>query len=250
MPAERATSAVRRRNAIGFATSAILHALLFGLGALMLTRHSGRSAAAERVEVTLVEAKPNPIRDVPPVHVPPGPPDRQPTPAAKPVVFPRHVTRTHREPRAHAPPPVPAVELSPSTEPVTADAVAVPATEESAPRWKEEAADPSPTKATPVPATPRPITILASPRYRSNPRPEYPIIARRRHEEGEVRVAVTVSPGGRPLRISLSKSSGFPLLDHAAMDAVRTWTFEPARASGVVVTSEVVVPVRFSLAQE
>jgi protein TonB len=63
-------------------------------------------------------------------------------------------------------------------------------------------------------------------------------------------LAVTVSPDGRPLRISLAKSSGHPLLDQAAIDAVRGWTFEPARASEIAVTSEVVVPVRFSLSQE
>ncbi len=74
--------------------------------------------------------------------------------------------------------------------------------------------------------------------------------SKRRREEGEVRVAVTVGPDGRPLRVSLAKSSGHPLLDQAAVDAVRTWTFEPARASGVAVTSEVVVPVRFSLSPE
>jgi outer membrane biosynthesis protein TonB len=34
------------------------------------------------------------------------------------------------------------------------------------------------------------------------------------------------------------------------MDAVRGWTFEPARASELAVASEVVVPVRFSLSEE
>jgi protein TonB len=59
-----------------------------------------------------------------------------------------------------------------------------------------------------------------------------------------------VSPDGRPLRVSLAKSSGHPLLDQAAIDAVRGWTFEPALVSELAVTSEVVVPVRFSLSQE
>jgi protein TonB len=63
-------------------------------------------------------------------------------------------------------------------------------------------------------------------------------------------LTVTVSPDGRVLHVSLFKSSGYPLLDQAAVDAVRTWTFEPARASGIAVTSEVVVPVRYSLSQE
>jgi protein TonB len=63
-------------------------------------------------------------------------------------------------------------------------------------------------------------------------------------------LAVTVSPEGRPLQVSLAKSSGHPLLDEAALVAVRHWTFDPARASEIAVTSDVVVPVRFSLSQE
>jgi outer membrane biosynthesis protein TonB len=43
---------------------------------------------------------------------------------------------------------------------------------------------------------------------------------------------------------------GHALLDQDAMDAVRGWTFEPARASELAVTSEVVVSVPFSLSQE
>jgi len=92
--------------------------------------------------------------------------------------------------------------------------------------------------------------VLATPRYRSNPPPEYPIASRRRHEEGVVETTVAVSRDGRALRVSLLKSSGHPLLDQAAIDAVRGWTFEPAQASGVPVASKVVVPVRFSLSQQ
>jgi protein TonB len=82
---------------------------------------------------------------------------------------------------------------------------------------------------------------VAVPRYRNNPAPEYPVAAKRRREEGEVRLSVTVSPDGRPLRVSLFRSSGHALLDQAAMDAVQRW--EP-------VEDRVVVPVRFSLSRQ
>lgn len=87
------------------------------------------------------------------------------------------------------------------------------------------------------------------PRYRTNPIPEYPIPSRRRREEGIVLLDVAVDADGKPSSISLNRSSGYPLLDRAALDAVRRWTFEPARAGGVPMFSRVVVPVRFSLSE-
>jgi protein TonB len=242
MPAARTASAIRRRTAISLATSAVCHALLFGLGALALTRPVGRPAVAKTVDMDIVEAKPQPIRDVPPVL-----PDKQPTLP----IAPRRL-RTHPKPQARAQTAAPEIAVSPSTAPATPVEVAQPAAAETAPHRQEKVPtliSPS-APAPPIRLVPGPITVLAKPLYRSNPRPDYPIASKRRHEEGEVRLAVTVSPDGRPLRVSLVKSSSHPLLDQAAIDAVRTWTFEPARASGVAVTSEVVVPVRFSLSQE
>jgi protein TonB len=62
-------------------------------------------------------------------------------------------------------------------------------------------------------------------------------------------VNVEVDADGRAADVSLSRSSGFPLLDQAALEAVRRWTFEPAREGGFPVASRVDVPVRFSLAR-
>ncbi len=243
MPAARTASAVRRRSVISLAASAICHALLFGVAVFVLARPAGRPAAARTIDVDIVEAKPQPIRDVPPVL------PEQPTPAIPSA--PRRL-RTHPQPQARVQTAAPEIAVSPSTEQAAPDEVALPAAAETAPRRKEEVSTPiSPSApAATIGRVPSPITVLARPLYRSNPRPDYPMASKRRREEGEVRVAVTVGPDGRPLRVSLAKSSGHPLLDQAAVDAVRTWTFEPARASGVAVTSEVVVPVRFSLSQE
>jgi protein TonB len=244
MPLASAVSAVRRRNAIGLATSAICHALIFGLGGLFLTSPMGKPAAAESVEVALVEAKPDPIRDVAPT-----PPERQPEPTM-PVTPRTSVARPRLKSQTQAQ--APQLTANPATEVATTSEVALPAAAEPPQRKAEivpSTGSPS-APATPATIAHGPITVLATPRYRSNPRPEYPLASKRRHEEGEVRLTVTVSAEGRPLRVSLSRSSGHPLLDQAAIDAVRTWTFEPARASGVAVTSEVVVPVRYSLSQE
>ena len=89
--------------------------------------------------------------------------------------------------------------------------------------------------------------VSAKPRYHSNPKPDYPIPSLRRREEGIVLLNVVVQADGTAAAISLNRSCGHPLLDRAALDAVRRWTFEPARAAGLPVSSLAVIPVRFSL---
>jgi protein TonB len=87
----------------------------------------------------------------------------------------------------------------------------------------------------------------ARPRYRSNPKPDYPLEARRAGQEGVVILTVQVTARGRVANVQVSRSSGFPLLDTAALQAVRRWTFEPARILGVPTDTRVEVPVRFRL---
>jgi protein TonB len=62
-----------------------------------------------------------------------------------------------------------------------------------------------------------------------------------------VLVLVRVAEDGIPLDVALKESSGHPMLDEAAIEAVRHWRFTPARQSGRAVTAAVEVPVRFSL---
>ena len=61
-------------------------------------------------------------------------------------------------------------------------------------------------------------------------------------------VKVAVGADGAPTEVAIHRSCGHAMLDEAAVEAVRRWTFEPARAAGVPVASLVVIPVRFSLA--
>ena len=89
--------------------------------------------------------------------------------------------------------------------------------------------------------------IDATPRYQSNPLPEYPYLARQRHWEGEVWLLVTVSAGGRVEDLEVAKSSGYGALDKSALNSVRRWRFSPAQKAGVPVASRVKVPVRFQL---
>lgn len=91
------------------------------------------------------------------------------------------------------------------------------------------------------------LTISAQPDYRKNPDPEYPLAARRRGQQGTVVVSVTVNPVGRAIAVALKESSGFELLDQAALRAVAAYEFEPARVGGRAVESQIEVPVRFQL---
>jgi protein TonB len=79
--------------------------------------------------------------------------------------------------------------------------------------------------------------------------PEYPPRCRRMGIEGVVRVRVLVGETGRPLQVSVGKSSGDEALDQAAIAAVRQWRFEPARRGGEAVRAWAAVPIKFELSQ-
>jgi protein TonB len=98
-----------------------------------------------------------------------------------------------------------------------------------------------------VTTAPGALVTTASPDYRRNPEPEYPLPARRRGQEGLVVLEVTVSGVGQATAVALKQSSGYALLDQAAMQAVKHWEFEPARIGAVGVESRIEVPVRFRL---
>jgi protein TonB len=89
--------------------------------------------------------------------------------------------------------------------------------------------------------------IKAEANYLANPLPPYPLPARRHHQEGLVVLEVKVTPQGRPAAVTIKQGSGFPLLDDAALQAVRNWKFQPARISTIPVESEIEVPIRFKL---
>lgn len=83
--------------------------------------------------------------------------------------------------------------------------------------------------------------------YLSNPKPLYPNVSRRLGEQGTVMLRVFVTIAGEPAQIQLKSSSGFPRLDRAALNAVRSWKFSPATRGDRAVDAWVLVPIRFSL---
>lgn len=83
--------------------------------------------------------------------------------------------------------------------------------------------------------------------YLNNPKPPYPALSRRLGEEGVVLLRVYVSVNGQPEQIQLAKSSGYERLDDAALQAVSSWKFIPARQGKIGVAAWVQVPVSFQL---
>ena len=65
--------------------------------------------------------------------------------------------------------------------------------------------------------------------YLRNPPPRYPPAARRNNEEGTVVLRVLVTTDGMVSRTELDRSSGSAMLDGAALEAVSSWRFVPAR---------------------
>jgi protein TonB len=62
-----------------------------------------------------------------------------------------------------------------------------------------------------------------------------------------VRLRARISPAGTVEEVGLEQSSGYPLLDRAALAGVRRWRFSPASRNGVPVSCEVSIPVAFRL---
>jgi protein TonB len=83
--------------------------------------------------------------------------------------------------------------------------------------------------------------------YLRNPPPRYPLLARRAGEQGTVTLKVLVTRDGLPARVDVEKTSGSVHLDSAALDAVRSWRFLPARQGAEPIEAWVLVPIAFRL---
>ena len=91
------------------------------------------------------------------------------------------------------------------------------------------------------------VIEYAKPKYKENPLPHYPRVARRRGYEGQTVLRVEVLQSGKVGQIEVATSSGFDVLDEAALRSVRDWIFVPGTKNGIRIDQWVMVPVRFSL---
>lgn len=83
--------------------------------------------------------------------------------------------------------------------------------------------------------------------YLNNPAPTYPMVARRMGLQGRVVLNVEVLAGGMCGEINVQKSSGYAMLDNAALQTVKSWRFMPARQAGHTVDKWFMIPIQFSL---
>lgn len=202
----------RGERLVNAALVVLLH-LLLAYGVLYVSVKNELIALPSSISVRLlpmVEEKPEPARPLPP---PPKAPLRKP-PVAQPqpvlaVASPAATSSFTVAPQPPAPPAQPVV----------------------------------------APPAPAPVAVVAArfdADYLHNPKPVYPALSRRMNEEGRVLLKVRVSAQGTALDVAVSKTSGFPRLDAAAVDAVTRWRFVPARRGDDAIDSTVVVPITFA----
>ena len=75
--------------------------------------------------------------------------------------------------------------------------------------------------------------------------PVYPQIAQSARVQGVVIIEATISPQGKVINARVLR--GAPLLDQAALDAVRQWEYTPTLLNGVPVPVIMTVTVNFTL---
>jgi len=211
------------------------------------------SAISHAVAMTLIDPGATPAPAAAPLHL-----SIQLTPTAATATSPPAVVAAHQEPVA----PEPAAQAAPQKVPKP---VTKRVKRPQPPRPQPQASSapthpqiPAPDPPAVVASSQPPATSAAIPamavttvsrkvEYLYNPPPDYPPRARRLGLEGEVLVRTRVLPNGECGELVLGQSSGHALLDQAAMEAVRTWRFRPARRGDEEIVSWVEIPVRFRL---
>jgi protein TonB len=80
-----------------------------------------------------------------------------------------------------------------------------------------------------------------------NQAPRYPVQALGQHAQGRVLVRAEIRPDGQVGQMWIKQSSGFQVLDLAALETVRVWRFVPARRHGITVAMWMDVPIEYKL---
>jgi TonB family protein len=85
------------------------------------------------------------------------------------------------------------------------------------------------------------------PRFVHQPPAKYPLLAKKLKLEGTVTLLLELLPDGTVGEVKVTRSSGHPLLDTAAQNAVRDWTHTSATQKTAPVTQWVKRQIAFKL---
>jgi len=91
------------------------------------------------------------------------------------------------------------------------------------------------------------VSQVTAPRKRHHVKPTYPPFAAASRVQGTVVLEATIDQNGNVVNLSVLRS--VPLLDGAALEAVRQWKYEPTLLNGRPVPILMSVSVRFELAR-
>lgn len=125
--------------------------------------------------------------------------------------------------------------------------VETPPLEDTVPEIEVPVDEPAPNAITAATSPAPPVAETANMKVNRRVDPVYPAGSRRAGEQGTGVFRVLVDQRGRPQDVEVLKSTGFPRLDDAAVQAIRKWAFSPAMQSGRAVQSWTRVQVAFQL---
>ncbi|ENO99036.1 hypothetical protein C667_00210 [Thauera phenylacetica B4P] len=216
------------RQAAPFALVGAAHLVLLWLATTALAR-SPTPVIPPSVAGQLVSQAP--VTEPQPLPMQPEPP------RPKPVVKPR-------------PTPVPPLPKAPPSERAVTAPLAEPEPPVNDTPAPAEPMQPVPAAApAPAPSPKAEPEPVAPPRsdasHLNNPAPVYPAQSRRLREEGRVLFDVYILPNGSVGEIRLKRSSGYPRLDEAALEAVRRWRYVPAKRGDEPIPYWYVQPIDF-----
>lgn len=146
--------------------------------------------------------------------VTPEPAPPRPQPAPKPVAPVQRVVKPAPMPLA-IPDPAPAPETS-------ANLVSEPPAPTPEPASRESAVT---APAAPLSPPPPPVSSAVADNFRALPPPKYPPMSNRLREQGSVHLDIRIEADGTASSAIVTRSSGFPRLDDAAVAAALTWRY-------------------------
>ena len=217
-----------------------------GIFLLLLLLHVGAVSALVQADAAITEPtidmEPPKLQGMliaPEPKIAPPPPKAEPE-TAKPV--PKPVPKTVPKPPAKQPPLQRTAPLHKTPAPLTKAAAATPApTQALSVTQQATASSKAAGSSTQLPS--------ADAAGLNNKAPVYPLLSRKRKEQGTVWLLLLVSKEGLVTELKLKKSSGFDRLDQAALQAVKKWKFQPARQQGQPIDYWYELPLKFSLQQ-